>query len=291
MSVTLEDQAATLAAYLNDYIRKEQRDRSEYAFKYLSYVLSLCWRKLYKRILTDPGLAFAFGLKDWWPMWEKCIGHINWDMEPKVRGPGDHTLASFIKHGRNVMSKMNSEEIDFLDEHKGFKKLYRQIDDPNGPLHSDGPLYTKDMVESFHRLIFSALVLFGSSLSRVDACFSKSKQLNSPFTFKDVQERLLVVRGYTHLLSAVLCSSAFKQHITLITGDIGPQVLKANWTHRLSYRDFGRTYRIRTGGLSDPDPQDKSQYDEYYESQYDYDKEAMSQSIVCLINAQRRALT
>ena len=150
MSVTLEDQAATLAAYLNDYMRKEQRDRSEYAFKYLSYVLSLCWRKLYKRISTDPGLAFAFGLKDWWPMWEKCIGHINWDMEPKVRGPGDHTLASFIKHGRNVMSKMNSEEIDFLDEHKGFKKLYRRIDDLDRPLHSDGPLYTKDTVESFH---------------------------------------------------------------------------------------------------------------------------------------------
>ena len=114
----MKDYVTTVSAYLTDY--KSQTDRriqDEYSRKFTCYILSTCWRKIFKRITSWQVTAFICWL-DFIPpsklksLYKNCHG-------PSHIKRGDKTLMDFLRRAQikdNVdgMPAIQSLLLDYI---------------------------------------------------------------------------------------------------------------------------------------------------------------------------------
>ncbi len=125
-------------------------------------------------------------------------------------------------------------ETPFLAEHQGFQALIMIAKS------AEGPLYTKETAPQFHRLL-AALVLFGFSLNVV---FAKNE--SDVEILEGKKSKFIWVKRITKLLYFILCSSAFKHHIRIITnGGYDMDLLTRHGETEDIYLTFAYDHKIR----------------------------------------------
>ena len=175
------------------------------------------------------------------------IKSFKWeDPEFVHRGPGDSTLASCIN--ANIEDFILLEDAfchqapeqyqSFLKDHKGFEHL---ISAAKSCVESKTTaLYNKDSAESFRRFLFAALVMYANSINKLRHAFE-----NPALDTKEEQKIICLARGFTRILTNLLCLSSFKRHMRVITMD-GKflDCLTANLRNKDVYWKFGQQYGI-----------------------------------------------
>lgn len=196
MPIPLEDHAATLFAYLDDFTH-DPSQRQENSFQFFNYLLSVSWRKMYSRITSWQGLGLIYNL---------ChLGdyisarHINWEGH-KFSAPEsryDHALASFLdKNDEIVQAVQMLHPIEDETTQQSFKLLLSAA-------RAKEYLYTEKTAAGFHYLLSATFVSFGWSL----------------YTYNKEQIGTLrrFMAMFTMLLQHILSSSAFEIHMLIYT--------------------------------------------------------------------------
>ena len=233
-----------MADYLNEYkdiVHKNPQACFKYSDKFFDYLLSQCWRKMYRRISSLPAIAFTLGLVDHWSTFQANIAAFKWDDPEFAQRGGDRTLASCI------LSSCKSPEFTLLQdvENQQFEALLWAS---KSCVQANKALYTKDSAESFHRFLFATLVMYAISINDLQQII---EDLALELTIEEELDRLRRAKGFTRILTNILSSSTFKHHMRVITLD-GSYVsfLKANLQLKEKYRRFVLNYRIT---WSDPE--------------------------------------
>ena len=171
---------------------------------------------------------------------------FKWD-DPEFarRGHGDKTLACCIRTNflpftsleRAFGAQAPEQYQSFLKGHEPFKQLIRAA---NSCVESNNALYTKDSAESFHRFLFTALVMYAVSINQLRHAFQ-----NSALEAKEEQKVIRLAKGFTRIFTNILSSSSFKRHMRVITMD-GRflDCLTANPRNKDAYWKFGQQYHI-----------------------------------------------
>ena len=180
---------------------------------------------------------------------------FKWD-DPEFAGlgPGDKTLACCIKTNFNRFASLErafgaqapEQYRSFLKDHEPFKQL---IWAAKSCVESNNALYTKDSAESFHRFLFTALLMYAVSINKLRLAFK-----NPALETKEERKVIRLAKGFTRILTNLLLSSSFKRHIRVITMD-GRYLdcLTANPRNKDAYWKFGQQYHIintETGNAS-----------------------------------------
>jgi hypothetical protein len=221
--------------------------RSNHSNIFFDYLLSQCWLKMHQCISTFPALAFAYGLVTHWSIFQANIKAFKWeDPEFAQRGCGDNTLASCIEFNSKGLvllegafgAQAPKRYRSFLKDHKRFKHLASAA--KSGVRPKKQALYTKDSAESFHRFLFAALIMYAVYINKLRWAFE-----NPELETMEEQKVIYLAKGFTRILTNILCSSSFKRHMRVITMD-GKflDCLMANPRNKDAYWKFGQQYNI-----------------------------------------------
>jgi hypothetical protein len=233
----------TVESYLNDYMRTP-KSRHRFSARFYYYIISSCWRKLYRRIKGWAGLGFIHNLlhcrnggevRTW-------ISLYNWNQPSRSRGPGDSTLCKYLRDttgifadltgGTHLKMKMKLLE-DFLEKAKSC-------------LDSDKPLYNKDTAEGFHELLLAALYHFGLGLAGI---YQASNLSNDNAERMDkLTQAIIKTEGFARLFFYIVSSSAFDTHIRVCTEN-GAAIsqLAPIYSHRKTYQSTATDLGILPG--------------------------------------------
>lgn len=161
----LGDHVATLTAYLNDYQSStDQKEQSTNAMKFTSYIISTCWPKITRRILSWQAKGFLMLLNlPISPDWERIR---TFEGYPSALGPGDQTLIGFLR----VLH--NDEDEDMIKlvilNHSTYNRSeFKQIFERTAVTDTTSPILSKETFLEFHRLILAAFKGFVYSFIRL----------------------------------------------------------------------------------------------------------------------------
>jgi hypothetical protein len=195
---------------------------------FFEYLISGCWRKLYRRVRSWQVLGFISNFNVGPNKLALSIENYKWNSVPMQWGPGDRTLAKFlINNGKIVEGKLG--EGPLLDAARG-----------------SGPLYTRETANDFHSLTFKSLIAFGRSLCDVQLAFSKyhtSSGIQAKFA-EDFKDTLWLAAGATKLVFYILCSTSFRHHILMLCRSQNVGRLMPIYHMRNTYMLFGQDYKI-----------------------------------------------
>jgi hypothetical protein len=234
----------------------EHRDkRSDYSGFFFEYLLSACWKKLYRRFSSWQGLSFIRCFEKQISIFEghfDLIGKMGGPEETCwVQGPGDRTLVQFLYYHKDIFEIMLPYALDRHPWSQSsisisvFDKLREAIDKSH---NGDLMLYTKDTALGFHYLVYFSLLIAGQAIRAI-----KDRQLDPRVKLtaknKASVEAFLSSIGAAvvpmKLLQYVLNSTAFKQHIKVWTnnGD-SVEALLPKWSEKQDNLLFGKAVQI-----------------------------------------------
>jgi len=160
--VTLQDHTKTLAAYLNDYKEATDREKEVYASSLTSYLLTVCWEKMYNRISSWPAIGLMSELHASIGTLSEGLNRFHWDALSNNAGRGDRTLANTLTDAGAKEAIPMLMRCLKLTEHQSVSDLLvaAKVAVANGSYC----FYNKDTAKQFHCLLVAVLIGFASSL-------------------------------------------------------------------------------------------------------------------------------
>jgi hypothetical protein len=166
-----------VSAYLNDY--KNQTDpkkQDEYSRKFTCYLLSTCWRKIFRRVTSWRAIGFIRFLT---MIPRQELQNLQWDQFPSHIEPGDKTLMDFLRHSENPPRYVENSEkpiqsllLDHIptssniDQLLGISRRSKSLADP-------APLFSAETILEFHSLVIGAFRGFANAFLQIKEEFSK----------------------------------------------------------------------------------------------------------------------
>ena len=193
---------------------------------------------MYRRISGWSALAFIQSWFIYEPFFKARIESHDFLHDPELirRGPGDKTLAKHLLGNVTALEKLASK-LKLPD----FQPLINRAKSGAGPIEGEGALYTKETALSFHQLVYGTLIWYGSSLRRVKVVWEGDYA-----NLASMKSAFMDLKILSRQLTYILCSSAFKQHIKVITmKGSGVITLLPKYDQREACLKFGSEKKIR----------------------------------------------
>lgn len=263
----LANHAETLSDYLFEY-GEEPPNRGIYSMSFSVYLLSACWKKLHRRFCSWQRLNLIRKFEERVDLLEAHLNLIGQSSGPKMtfleRGPGDHTLASFLKANPLIFTEMLPKALPD-DMHPKppplvFDKLHQAV--VRACDHNDlESLYTKETALGFHYLVYCVFLIAGNAIKKIK---DHSTPLNLQGAKKGASYSSLVDDFKVHIKGAifpmkflqfVLSSTVFKRHIGVWTND-GECLdsLLPSWAEKRDDVIFGIKRGIQAASKKGPSP-------------------------------------
>lgn len=158
---SLSDHVATLSAYLNDYKKTtDPKIQDDYSRKLNCYLLSACWKKIFKRISSWRATGFIRFLA-YIQVDELRTQGEQWGQFPSHTQPGDKTLISLLMHSqpdqplfKEMQSLLNASRLKSSAE-------------------SSPPPFSEDTILEFHALAIAIFTGFARAFKEIQFEFSK----------------------------------------------------------------------------------------------------------------------
>jgi hypothetical protein len=188
----LRDHVATVSGYLNHYKSEtESESQGRNSQYFTNYLLSTCWEKVTRKFKSWQAKGFLFLSQSINPdVLEKYVAQMNDD--PLTVGPGDRTLARFLKSLR-AEEKMGLIFDHLLDYDKDFtEELETRRHDPrdsdllplifaivkNSESDSLEPIFSKTTALEFHKLTIAAFYGFAFIFMQIEATNQELAQVS-----------------------------------------------------------------------------------------------------------------
>lgn len=163
--MTLADHAKTLASYLNQYKVALPSDQRHYARRFFSYLLTTCWRKMYRRITSWPAIGFIGKLSTLMLSGDlqRAIQHHCWKDPPNNRGLGDRTLVKALYDAQNSFPIIMD---NVSPKFRSLECLTSALDSiPDGSWAYE--VYNQRTAFQFHCLLVAVFIGHARSLARL----------------------------------------------------------------------------------------------------------------------------
>ena len=254
----LANHAETLSDYLYDYGLQPSM-RTVYSRQFFDYLLSACWRKLYRRFSSWQGLGLIRNFEERVDLLQRHLDIIGTPAGPNKtfmdRGPGDHTLAIFLHRNRVVIFESMLPSVLQHDMHSPppksvFDDFREAVVNANDKDDLMG-LYTQKTALGFHYFVYCAFLLAGQAIRAIydsyeplakNGASTKKSYTNAVKNFKD---DILAAVLPMKLLQYVLGSTIFKRHIEVWTNDGAClEQLLPKWPQKKDNLIFGKRRHI-----------------------------------------------
>ena len=147
---------------LNDYKEATDREKEVYASSLTSYLLTVCWEKMYNRISSWPAIGLMSELHASIGTLSEGLNRFHWDALSNNAGRGDRTLANTLTDAGAKEAIPMLMRCLKLTEHQSVSDLLvaAKVAVANGSYC----FYNKDTAKQFHCLLVAVLIGFASSL-------------------------------------------------------------------------------------------------------------------------------
>ena len=217
---------------------------------FFKYLLSACWRKIYRRFSSWQGLSLIRKFQDRVDLLKGHLSLIGTSASPNdnfARGPGDRSLIQFLHLNNYVFGMLRQVLPDNLQS--VFEKLCKEVD--HATKDALTPLYTKETALGFHYLVFGAFLLAGQAIMTIKdghrplACLKAEQKKEYGSRVEHFRNCIAAAVLPMKLLQCVLSSTAFKHHIGVWTSN-GESVgeLFPIWSQKSLDMKFGKEQRI-----------------------------------------------
>lgn len=243
----LRDHVATVSAYLNDCKSQTDPDIQRLnSTKFTSYLISTCWPKITRRILSWQAMGFMFLTQSFLDE-ALSIRGLDWPDFPTTIGPGDQTLIVFLKALDD-----NLKQNLIFDHCTGSTASHFPLIFNNVSSSSPTPTFSRETLQEFHKLTIAAFSGFASTFIQLKEKSDKmtpSERIplvesdGMDLTERQTEVLMLLKRGTTHyrFLLYLICSSSFKNYFDMI----GNFVLPVR-RQKLLYIGYSRKFRSNT---------------------------------------------
>lgn len=177
----LVDHLTTVSAYLNEYKSlTDSKLRDEYSGKFECYLLSTCWKKIVRRVVSWQALGFIFFLHNVTPsVLKNRLRETESVSFPSQIGPGDKTLIKFLCHARLSAARENkgNKEPVIQSLLLNFIKSSEQSEVKRiisiSCSDSSVPLFSKDTAPGFHSLVIGVFKSFAYAFLQIKKRYDK----------------------------------------------------------------------------------------------------------------------
>ncbi len=256
--MSLGSHAKTICSYLNDFKATHSDSEGHPAGdnqtgcgrKFFNYLISFCWRRLYRRFTSWAGLGFVYHLEFTWLKLENedaINEYPHWESF-NTAYTGDKSLINFLNKHRFILPVLNALLVRVGSFKTGtFNSLIRAVED------GCPSLFTMDTAADFHKLVFGGFIMLTVELGEFEAQYKNWIHLDA----KAQKTASLCFRRiglYTRLLLNVLASTSFRHYMTFMVQH-GVKSLVPLFEDRLLYDSKWKLRRVALmGGSSLADP-------------------------------------
>ena len=282
--VTLEQHAKAVASYLNDVKSKSGATQVDLARSFYSYLVTVCWEKIFSRISSWSSVGFILGLRTVLKNGDvdTAIDHFPWNSLDEERRSGDRTL---------VLTLMDASVEAIPIMMKTLDTKYQSVDQLISVVETavaddgDYRIYTESTARQFHCLVLAAFLKFTKALNEI-----KTADRNVSATFKVIGmvfDALLYQRAnrvpffrsfaiWARILTCILASPSFEDHLRVLMHSKKLSVVVPVFAYREMYESFAHDENIY---LSANDDLGSPMYQDMNESEI---PQGLDYSNVCL---------
>ena len=171
----LNDHIRTVNAYLNCYQSETNLAlRDTYSQSFSCYLLSVCWKKIVRRVKSWKAMGFIHFLTVVIPLADLDLKGKKWDGFSSRIGRGDKSLREFLDRVSSNQETMKTLLLDhILPEYQSQIKPLSQFLSIGNKSSTESVLFSKDSVKEFHCLVIGAFCGFTRAFLRIHDKYSQ----------------------------------------------------------------------------------------------------------------------